>query len=185
MTAFIIVTIAIIQLNSIYNNIFEFDFSEVVLPPDPHEFVSEVDKQNFEYIKDYFDNEFRSKFLDSIKANTLVKIDTVYQEILKDAALADSIKKLQNELSTLRTQALQKDTTNNVIVNKNIIDEQWAKKTAKLIESMNPKNAAKVIQNYSDNEARELIYKMKQSKAAAILSHLDPNFVNRITKSQI
>lgn len=185
MTAFIIVTIAIIQLNSMYNNIFEFDFSEVVLLPEPYEFVSEVDKQNFEYIKDYFDNEFRSKILDSIKANTLIKIDTVYHEILKDVALADSIKKLQNELTALRTQAIQKDTSSTKIVNENIIDEQWAKKTAKLIESMNPKNAAKVIQNYSDNEARELIYKMKQNKAAAILSHLDPNFVNRITKSQI
>jgi flagellar motility protein MotE (MotC chaperone) len=50
---------------------------------------------------------------------------------------------------------------------------------------MDPKDAAKVIQKYSDNEARELIYKMKKNKAAAILSNLNPDFVNRITKVQI
>jgi flagellar motility protein MotE (MotC chaperone) len=189
LTAFIVVTIGIIHLNETYTNIFEFDFTEIKLPPEPIQFANELDRQNFEYMKEYFDTEFREKILDSIKANTLVKIDTVYQEVLKDESLVDSLQKLTSELQQLRNQIAQQEIEfqqslpdSNQI---NTLDEVWVKKTAKLFESMNPKDAAKVIQKYSDNEARELIYKMNQKKAAAILSNLNPDFVNRITKSEI
>ena len=184
-SAFIIVTMAIIHLNSTYKNIFAFEFSEAEQPIPPIEFATELDRQNFEYMKEYFDTEFRAKILDSIKANTITKLDTVYQEILKDESLIDSINLLQAELNSLRNQIAVQDTATEVQPKEKVMDEQWAKKTAKLIESMNPKNAAKVIQKYSDNEARELIYKMNQNKAAAILSNLNPEFVNRITKSEI
>jgi flagellar motility protein MotE (MotC chaperone) len=188
-SAFIIVTMVIIHLNSTYKNIFAFEFSETKQPIPPIEFATKLDRQNFEYMKEYFDTEFRSKILDSIKANTITKIDTVYQEIIRDEGLIDSINSLQAELNSLRNQIAVQDTATEVKpqekVQEKVMDEQWAKKTAKLIESMNPKNAAKVLQKYSDNEARELIYKMNQNKAAAILSNLNPEFVNRITKSEI
>lgn len=152
----------------------EFDFD----PSDP--------KSSFENLKEYFNTQVRKEILDSIKANKRVRVDTVYQEILKDKMLVDSISTLNRKLRQLQNELVNVETIlEEENDKKETLSEDWAKKTAKLIESMDPKDAAKVIQKYSDNEARELIYRMKKNKAAAILSQLNPEFVNRITKSQI
>jgi flagellar motility protein MotE (MotC chaperone) len=50
---------------------------------------------------------------------------------------------------------------------------------------MVPVQAAKVLSQYSDNEARNVIYKMRNKKAAEILSLLNPDYVNRITKPKL
>lgn len=182
---FFIVTLGIIYLNERYQNIFEFDFTKVEEKPNPMLPGNNFQETDFQFIKDYFNNEFRKDILDSIKANTLIKYDTVYQEILQDQALLDSVRILKRELTQLKTAAGVNETESVDEESSNELSEAWIKQTAKLIESMDPKNAAKVIRNYSDNEARVLIYSMKKNKAAEILTHLDPNFVNRITKSQI
>jgi len=184
--AFFVVTLGIIYLNANYQNIFEFDFTKIEIEQDSLQLEKNEYALDFQTIKDYFNNEFRKNILDSLKANTIVKYDTVYQEILKDNALLDSINILQSELTRLRTEVANSTAqADKIEVESGQISEEWIKQTAKLFESMDPKNAAKVIKNYSDNEARELIYSMKKNKAAEILTHLDPNFVNRITKSQI
>jgi flagellar motility protein MotE (MotC chaperone) len=131
------------------------------------------------------ENKLKNEILDSIKKHQRVKIDTVYKEVRQSAILQDSIETLNKELSKLQNQLTTLISQTEEEVSEEISTEEWAKKTAKLIESMDPKDAAKVIQKYSDNEARELIYKMKKNKAAAILSNLNPDFVNRITKVQI
>lgn len=183
---FFLVTFGIIYLNESYQNIFKLDFTEVQSIEEDLKFDPSDPGGSFENLKEYFDTKLRQEILDSIQATKRVRVDTVYQEILKDEMLVDSIatlnselRQLQNELASVETTLEEKD------LQEDALSEDWAKKTAKLIESMNPKNAAKVIQKYSDNEARELIYRMKKNKAAAILSQLNPEFVNRITKSQI
>lgn len=185
LATFIVVTSVIFYLNSSYTNIFRFDFTHAASPVEENSILQNDSFANFEYIKNYFENEFKKTIIDSIKANTLVKVDTVFQETLQDQSLLDSLNMLKSEISYLTSQKPVLDTSSTKNSSENKISEDWANKTAKLIESMSPKNAAKVIQKYSDNEARELIYRMKKNKAAAILSLLDPNFVNRITKSQI
>jgi flagellar motility protein MotE (MotC chaperone) len=183
--AFILVSIAIIHLNAKYNNIFEFDFSEVKQETIEKQPNFETSFHGFDQLKDYLENKLKNEILDSIKKHQRVKIDTVYKEVRQSAILQDSIETLNKELSKLQNQLTTLISQTEEEVSEEISTEEWAKKTAKLIESMDPKDAAKVIQKYSDNEARELIYKMKKNKAAAILSNLNPDFVNRITKVQI
>ncbi len=183
--AFILVSIAIIHLNAKYNNIFEFDFSEVKQETIEKQPNFETSFHGLDQLKDYLENKFKNEILDSIKKHQRVKIDTVYKEVRQSAILQDSIETLNKELSKLQNQLTTLISQTEEEVSEEISTEEWAKKTAKLIESMDPKDAAKVIQKYSDNEARELIYKMKKNKAAAILSNLNPDFVNRITKVQI
>ena len=60
----------------------------------------------------------------------------------------------------------------------------WTQRTAKVYEAMDPQRAAKIISNYSDNVARDLIYSMRQKKAAAILSELNPETANRIMSTK-
>lgn len=183
--AFILVSITIIHLNAKYNNIFEFDFSEVKQETIEKQPNFETSFHGLDQLKDYLENKFKNEILDSIKKHQRVKIDTVYKEVIQSAILQDSIETLNKELSKLQNQLTTLISQTEEEVSEEISTEEWAKKTAKLIESMDPKDAAKVIQKYSDNEARELIYKMKKNKAAAILSNLNPDFVNRITKVQI
>lgn len=183
--AFILVSITIIHLNAKYNNIFEFDFSEVKDETIEKQPDFETSLHGLNQLKDYFENKFKNEILDSIKSQQRVKIDTVYKEVIQDAILQDSIETLNKELTKLQNQLTSLLNETEERVSEETSTEEWAKKTAKLIESMDPKDAAKVIQKYSDNEARELIYKMKKNKAAAILSNLNPDFVNRITKVQI
>lgn len=183
--AFILVSITIIHLNAKYNNIFEFDFSEVKEETIEKQPDFETSFNGLNQLKDYFENKFKNEILDSIKSQQRVKIDTVYKEVIQDAILQDSIEILTKELNKLQNQLTSLLNETEERVSEETSTEEWAKKTAKLIESMDPKDAAKVIQKYSDNEARELIYKMKKNKAAAILSNLNPDFVNRITKVQI
>ena len=138
-------------------------------------------------LKKYLEHEFRARIVDSVKANTPIKIDTVYQEVVKDEMLIDSLLELKRKLEvTQKILAQQKEEIKDSITTKSVVvDKDWIRKTSKLLEEMEPKKAAKVLSNYSDNEARELIYAMKQKKAAEILSILDPIFVNKITSSQI
>jgi len=185
LAAFIIVTTLIIALNNSYNNIFEFDFTEVKPELDNTQFTEISTSAEVLMLKSYLEHEFKDRIVDSVKANTPIKIDTVIQKVVEDKALIDSLNRLNVELQ--KTQKLLAQTEKQVEKNEKVdtVDKDWIRKTSKLLEEMDPKRAAKVITNYSDNEARELIYAMKQKKAAEILSLLDPVFVNKITSSQI
>lgn len=185
LTAFIAVTLAIIALNNNYRNIFAFDFQKVQPKIDTSALNQLSTSAEILMLKNYFEHEFRAKIIDSVKANTPVKVDTVYQEVVKDEKLLDSLQQLVNQLNNTKELLAQKEEQIKLSENENKVDKDWIRKTSKLLAEMDPKRAAKVIKNYSDNEARELIYAMKQRKAAEILSLLDPVFVNKITSSQI
>lgn len=169
-------------LNSNYKNIFEFDFTVEEYPQDTDK---DAVSKDIEELKALITKELLKRTSDSIKVKTVVKIDTVYKEVITDNLLLDSISSLNAKLNSA-VNITEKITDNaEKKANEKSFSEEWVKKTAKLIEAMNAKNAAKVLQKYSDNEAREIIYAMKKNKAAEILSQLDPVFVNRITKAQI
>ncbi len=194
--AFLMVTGGIIYLNSMYRNIFQFDFkpentkSNKTLPADS------TGVQMAE-LKNFFQNEFKQEIFDSLK--TLVsssKPDTVYANVVKDSSLIDSLRQLQTQLKktdqalkkqdkTQKKQDQKKSTAeNDVIPKRDSTYNAWIKQTSKLYESMDPDKAAKIIQSYSDNVARDIIYSMRQKQAAEILSQLDPETANRITRAK-
>lgn len=182
--AFATVTLGIIELNNNYQNIFAMDFTEAKSDGINVTLIKTADSAKITTLKEYFKEELKEEFLDSIKASMHPAYDTVYQDVVKDESLLDTINYLKKKL---------KEIQNNEPLVENAINpgssggggevgEEWVKTTAKLLESMVPVQAAKVLSQYSDNEARNVIYKMKNKKAAEILSLLNPEYVNRITK---
>lgn len=192
LAAFAFVTLAIIELNNTYKNIFDLNFTKVEKLELPDELKNTAAGLEMTHLKDYFRREFKKELLDSIKASSYMRIDTVYKEIVKDEQLLDSLAKLNEELLALQTQLKRREEqtipeqpVEDEVNNEEVNVEEWAKDTAKLFESMEPKQAAKVLTTYSDNEARSIIYNMKNKKAAEILSLLNPEFVNSITKPRL
>jgi len=189
---FIVITLLIVKMNSMYQNIFEFNFSEVKEHLTTLDSLKKSPSADIRVLAQALDDEFSGRWLDTLKAYQQVKRDTVYKEILKDGSLLDSIESLNAQITALQSrlklsqenEAKLKSREAQQTENKkeNEVSVEWAKTTAKLIETMSPQQAAKVIRNYSDNEAREVIYNLNKRKAAEILSQLDPNFINRITK---
>ena len=191
--AFLIVTGGLIFFNSIYNNIFKFDFSSIpnidslsvastVSPNDPSvELKEQADKKAVPVGgKDTTNN---------LPSN--MQKDTVNASIPKSQATPQVIpiqNKSQNFSVNNQTDPEQQNGQETVI-DKNIkaseidtIYQKWIKQTAKLYESMDPKKAALIIRNYSESTARDIIYKMKKKQAADILSELDPVTANRIAQ---
>ncbi len=62
--------------------------------------------------------------------------------------------------------------------------QDWLKKTIKLYEAMEANKAAEYIKSLPEDEARDIIYSMKQKKAAEILSNLENETVQRLTRAQ-
>lgn len=194
LAAFLIVTGSVMYVNTIFKNIFAFDFravneTEVVEQEDNVDGNSQLSMKD---IKNYFDNEFKEQILDSLRLHSPSgKTDTIVQSVLMDSTLLDSLTTLHKLLSAK---------TNSTVKNQPVVDikpivepvekkpdssySAWVVKTAGLYESMDSKKAAKIIQNYSDNVARDIIYIMKKKKAAEILSELSPDFALRVTNSK-
>ncbi|MCL5028265.1 MAG: hypothetical protein M1480_04490, partial [Bacteroidetes bacterium] len=111
-----------------------------------------------------------------------------------DSLLLDSLKNLQAALRSvdkkiaLNVDASDKSDQQTLVNNGKTKPDSsyivWKNQTAKLYESMDPQKAAKIIQSYSDNVARDIIYSMRQKKAAEILSELNPETANRITRAK-
>jgi flagellar motility protein MotE (MotC chaperone) len=200
--AFIAVTLAIIYMNSMYNNIFNFDFS----PPKMQKTVAVNTAQQTEPQSEEIQPEVIEEEIPEIPAEEEVieEKDTVVVNNKANKSLLDSLNILRNKIAELEKQQItkNKEAKANEIKNTSqkkdsikaiaaeeskMIDskklEAWAKETAKLYEAMDPKKAAKIIQSYSDNESREVIFKMNKKKAAKILAELDPEIANRITKA--
>ncbi len=203
--AFILVTGGMIFLNSIYSNIFKFDFSTIsskdtvavsstVSQNDP---TTEINKQ-----LDKKAEPVEAK--DSSKIN-LAKDSVVSPPLKLNAApqVVPAMNKVNNVPDTKETaskqnkfkQTVEEQTTsapkneNEILISNNFtksdvdtIYQKWIKQTAKLYESMDPKKAALIIRNYSETTARDIIYKMKKNKAAEVLSELDPVTANKIAR---
>lgn len=194
LAVFLLVTGGVMYVNTVFKNIFAFDFrianQEEVEEPEIE--VDDDGQLSISDLKKFFDNEFKGQILDSIKAlSPVTKPDTIVQTVLMDSSLIDSLINLQKLLSAKTNSNVS---TQPVVDVKPILEPvdkkndgkyaEWIQKTAGLYESMDSKKAAKIIQNYSDNVARDIIYIMKKKKAAEILSELNPEFAIRITNAK-
>jgi Mg/Co/Ni transporter MgtE len=115
----------------------------------------------------------------------------LHTAIFKDSTSSDSLKSIQNGTKSGQILLSDNKTQDSTHIQNDYIRTKpdssyliWMKQTAKLYESMDPKKAAKIIQSYSDNIARDIIYSMKQKNAAEILSELNPDTANRITRAK-
>lgn len=177
--AFLVTTGIIYLLNTNYNNIFQFDFSPAIetLSAKENKFTANLDSLKSEMMV-----ELKEELLDSITSVA--------------AALKDSGKVIVNDtirIVTIDSTRILTPVETGLTVEENNTTEKiepdsvylkWTKTTARLYESMEPGRAAKIIVNYSDNVARDIIYSMKKKKAAEILSLLNPEVANRITRAK-
>lgn len=194
LAAFLLTTGGFIYFNSIYKDIFRFDFTPVQSFPNKNKMI-DTSKVSIADIKNYLFDDFKQEVLDSLKTIIPPKAnDTVYTSAYSDSLLLDSLKNLQAALRSvdkkiaLNVDASDKSDQQTLVNNGKTKPDSsyivWKNQTAKLYESMDPQKAAKIIQSYSDNVARDIIYSMRQKKAAEILSELNPETANRITRAK-
>lgn len=185
---FIIVTASIIYLNSIFNNIFAFDFrpaNTVVAPADS--------LKNAALLAQKKDSTSALNLpSDSLKQQQPVtkNIDTTSITLKDTVALKTLSKKIkekrvaqQNEQPKTNIPA-DNQPVGKIDPNKDSTYREWIKNTAKLYTSMDSKKAAKIIQGYSDNIARDILFTMKKKKAAEILGEFKPELATRIISVQ-
>lgn len=164
--AFILVTGVIVYLNSIYNNIFQFDFT----PKATEQSIAIADSL---------------AKLDSLK---LAKQDSL--EIAKADSLLAEVNSNVNQTSridvdTTVTKSTSRDLTQNTTkADRDSAYAQWLKRTVRIIENLPPAQASKLLKNFSDNQARDIIYAMKQKQAAKIIAYLEPEYVHKLTRFQ-
>lgn len=197
--AFIIVTGGIIYLNSVYNNIFKFDFT----PKSAFASLNDSTKINLLDSLQH-DNDASNNFgsLDSLNTDSLKinsndlsgKTDSL---IHKDASLEnqDAVENYSPQKNKLITNSLSGSknskedsskvnsslhTSNYNKAQKDTSYNSWLKNVTSIYEAMEPKKAAKIIQNYSDNIARDILYTMKKKNAAKVVAELNPEVANRI-----
>jgi flagellar motility protein MotE (MotC chaperone) len=186
--AFALITGAIIYLNSIYKNIFKFDFT----PETPTQNVSAILPVVNEQTAQPKDTSTVNKTLaDSLKQSPAVLqkdspivtlSDTNSMEKVKDKIAEVKKNNEQNANSTLEqtNEATQKFNNSK----KDSLYQKWIKNTAQLYYSMDTRKAAKIIQGYSDNIARDILLTMKKKKAADILAEFKPEVATRIISAK-
>ena len=188
---FLFTTGAIVKLNGMYRDIFKFDFTPIKQHDNSGNMI-DTSKVSFAEIKDYLLGNFKQDVLDSLKSYLPPKKnDTVYTDSFRDSSLIDSVRSLKMALKDINAKVTegsqnssQKGSEDKQTAKPDSSYNLWIKQTAKLYESMDPLKAAKIIQSYSDNVARDIIYTMRQKKAAEVLSELNPDTANRITRAK-
>lgn len=187
--AFVIVTAAIIYLNSVYVNIFQLDFtprSSVIAEvdsldnqPAEEEVVTEISQESEKDSKEEKAGIIPEKTEEQVVSNTPEQKNTEVKPVLENKPVQipvieeTSVSLAQNDFFEVPPQ------TNNPADSTYI---KWVKSTAGLFESMEAKKAALIIKNYREDVARDIIYKMKRKKAAEVLAELDPYEAKRITQ---
>jgi hypothetical protein len=202
--AFIFVTVGLIYMNSMYNNIFKFDFSAIrardsltvastISKNDPGiEINKQLDKKapaiegkdstkNIDFAKD-------SVITPPPKAEMIPQVVPVQNKLTKTTEPPKKTEE-QKSFQEKNVEPPVPVNENELVIDnssmKSIVDtiyQKWIKQTAKLYESMDPKKAALIMKNYSETTARDIIYRMKKNKAAEVLSELDPLTANRIAR---
>lgn len=174
---FAVVSAGMIYFNSIYKNIFAFDFT-------PRTAENELSKHN-------------TAKVDSLKTDSLIadSLKAIADSTKPSENLAIQQSQIKNTIQTEKSNQISKEQNKEEVTvqtpfrvpvddktkaKKDSIYNEWVKQTVKLYESMDSKKAAKVIVNYSDNIARDILLKMKKKKAAEILAELKPDVVTRI-----
>ena len=185
--AFIAVSALIIFFNSLYKNIFHFDFTPIKTVQAVN--TASTGGLTIKDIDNLYGKKMKKDLIDTIKAYTskpAYDSNTVVATL--DSTIYDSLSVFRSKLINLekrnRETLLKKQQEDSLnVVKKDQKFDEWASQTAKLLEAMDPRKAAKIISSYSDNESRELIFKMNKKKAAKILSELKPETAQRITKA--
>ncbi len=202
--AFIFVTIGLILLNSIYSNIFKFDFSPItaadslsvastVSKNDPEVEMNKQFSKKVEAIegKDSTNNNLNFAVDSAVtpppKAKLIPQVVPVQNKLADEARIKKTEAEEKNPQETQAEQLVPTNENEMIIDNnsKSSVDtiyQKWIKQTAKMYESMDPKKAALIIKKYSESTARDIIYKMKKNKAADVLAELDPATANRIAR---
>ncbi len=186
--AFILVSGALIFLNSMYKNIFQFDFS-----PSTQILIAPGSSATSGLLKDSTFDAAKNKALkDSSDVTSRLQTDSTDTEAEIEDITQPELNIVDNVQSTNQSTALTAYTDSRDTLAKregpdgsakvDTVYVQWIKATAAMYESMDPKKAAKIIQNYPEKIARDIIYKMKKKKAAEVLAELDPVVANRITE---
>ncbi len=183
MLTFALVSGVFIYLNSIYKNIFVFDFTPVtqVQNPQANKIEQKAEKKTFpskneEPIK----IDSPPKNIPDIKPNDAV---TAKKDIVQAPKLTMPIaeqNKAEKEKLVQQTEVIKPSILEKESARKDSAYKAWLKQTVKLYESMDTQRAAKIIRGYSDNIARDILLSMKKKKAASILAEFKPEEAIRI-----
>ena len=186
--AFVLVSGMIIYLNSIYSNIFAFEFTPINSQlnttdekpansmqnslPNPNDQVNPISTSQQDTSKKNVDSS-------KIKNGSITSSDTL--SIAKVQHSIDEQTKLEIERkSQLHANSLNLIAESKLNAKKDSVYQIWVRKTVKLYESMDSRKAAKIILGYSDNIARDLLLTMKKKKAADIIAEFKPEVATRI-----
>jgi flagellar motility protein MotE (MotC chaperone) len=185
--AFIFVTGAIIYLNTIYTNIFKYDFTPVgQMVADTSQQATQQNQLQEQKV-DSTTN--MSAAVDSLNKNIQQAVlDTASMVTLKDTNSIAKVKNIvadQKKINNTQLAKTDNEKSENVPITKSIAKSdttyrKWIKTTGKLYESMDSKKAAKIILGYSDNIARDMLLSMRKKKAAEIVAEFKPEIAARI-----
>jgi flagellar motility protein MotE (MotC chaperone) len=184
--AFVMVSGMIIYLNSVYSNIFAFEFTPINLQsniteekstnPDQKTSSNEQSQPNLTTLQDT-----SKKNIDSSKVKSVSITPSDSEALAKSQHLIDEQKRQANERTIqLRADSVKLIAENKLNAKKDSVYQIWVRKTVKLYESMDSRKAAKIILGYSDNIARDLLLTMKKKKAADIIAEFKPEVATRI-----
>jgi flagellar motility protein MotE (MotC chaperone) len=191
---FILVSVAIIYLNSSFKNIFKFDFSPITHVSLPQEAAktkqeTKVDSTQAPQSQDSTKQNNVQPPIDTVAVANTTKSNDAKNEntgAVKKAETKNPIPLFQQK-KIVDTEQLNKTEPESIPVQTELVAQKeksdyknWVKQTVKLYESMETKKAAKIIQGYSDNIARDILFTMKKKKAAEILAEFKPEVVTRI-----
>lgn len=183
--AFAFVTGALIFANTMYKNIFKFDFTSVGETAQMTEGLQNKE-QNQTDGKNGTPNEGAKP--DSTKINNSGEPDSTHTISVKDTNAVAKVQKAIIDQNDVNANTVKKEVETSPLstvskqksVNNDSSYQKWIKQTVKLYESMDTKKAAKIIQGYSDNIARDILLTMKKKKAADIIAEFRPEIATRI-----
>lgn len=182
--AFVMVSGLVIYLNSIYENIFKFDFA-----PTQQVISTQVRKDSTQVTANNIKTPATKNVVkDSVKQNNQTQIKDSTKLVLKDTSgttKQNVVSETKNRTDVTPQTAEQVQSSTAVLMERiaaknDSVYKSSIKSLVKLYESMDTRKAAKIIQGYSDNIARDLLLKMKKKKAAEIIAEFKPEVAIRI-----
>ncbi len=166
-TVFVNVTGVLIYFNTLYKNIFKFDFR----------LEDEFQKNSISAAElDTIKADYRQKIIDSLTTAGIIPTDEEEEDQQEPNG--------KNGAHSKKTKNGKKKEKEAETDKKSPKYLNWIAKTALLYEAMDPAQAAKIIEKYSDDIAKDIIYAMNKKKAAKILAELTPDVASRITRAK-
>ncbi len=188
--AFVIVTGLLIYANSIFKNIFAFDFSpaqantaEVKKAEEPAPAPAQTQMKDSTDLKlAQLDSVKKSQDTTNIASSSITLGDSnAVKKVNKK--LEEAAKKMTAAQPSAETPQQKPEVAYKNTAKGDSTYKAWVASTVKLYESMDTRKAAKIILGYSDNIARDILMKMKKKKAAEIIAEFKPEIATRIISS--